>query len=140
VRGFNERVRNKQTTLAAITNKLASSKFKLTEEDKTAIKKSSFVLPEHPANINRICTIDPNLSGNSLTEACYKTSLQHLIEDDPKLRGVPLRCAAVSKLCELRIRAENFIDQMSAREREACIQTKHVNLEKRLFPAPLHPK
>lgn len=71
-------------------------------------------------------------AGNSLTEVCYTTPLQTLIEKDPKLSGVPLRYAAMSKLCELRIRAVQFLDTMSEEEVDTCTQTRHVRLEDRL--------
>ena len=67
-----------------------------------------------------------------MTEAYYKTGLQTLIENDPKLQGLPLRCAAVSKLCELRIKADNFLNSMTAEEIEICARTKHVHLQHRL--------
>lgn len=72
------------------------------------------------------------LTGNSLTEACYTTCLRTLIQQDPKLRGTPLRYAAISKLCELRIRAEKMVESLSREEVETCFKTKHVQLEKRL--------
>ncbi|KAL5263258.1 hypothetical protein ACHWQZ_G008592 [Mnemiopsis leidyi] len=76
--------------------------------------------------------LEPSLSGNSLTEACYTTSLRTLIQQDPKLQGTPLRYAAISKLCELRIRAEKMLESLSPEEVETCFKTKHVQLEKRL--------
>ena len=71
-------------------------------------------------------------AGNSLTSACYTTGLQTLVQQDPKLQGKPLRYAAISKLCELRIKAERYEDSMSREEVETCVKTKHVRLDERL--------
>ena len=61
-------------------------------------------------NLSNLHCVLVSVTGKSLTEACYKTELRTLVEQDPKLRGLPLRCAAVSKLCELRVKAEHFLE------------------------------
>ena len=45
---------------------------------------------------------------------------------------MPLRYAAISKLCELRIKAERFVELMSREEVETCVRTRHVKLDERI--------
>ena len=44
------------------------------------------------------------------------TDLHKLVKKDAALRDVPPRMAAISKLCELRYKAETCIAQLSPRE------------------------
>jgi len=158
VYNFNKRIREKKNTLASISNTLKekakpvqngqASEVELVNQGthysninvatREETRPSEMNTPENRNDLNDpvIDLVDPTLSGNSLTEAYYKTGLQSLIENDPKLRGLPLRCAAVSKLCELRIKADNFLGSMSAEEVETCARTKHVHLKSRLPGLP----
>ena len=70
--------------------------------------------------------------GESLTRSLYETELPQLIHHDDTLGYLPLRAAAISKLCELRVRAYQNPDSFTALENVISDQTKDIQIERRL--------
>jgi len=85
---------------------------------------------DKPAEVFPVGT---TFSGKSLTSMFNTTDLHKLVKKDSSLLNVPPRMAAISKLCELRYKAETCIAELSPREAKVCLQTTNVDLKKRLL-------